>query len=98
MNAHVPTGDISTFLGDARNRATPPFSGCHIVVIGTQECEERLESAGIRQPKEKQKWVTLLKVLVGNSYVLIGTRTLVGLHLAVFVLKRCRQHVSGMQL
>ncbi|KAI9103181.1 Endonuclease/exonuclease/phosphatase [Phlyctochytrium arcticum] len=94
MNARIPVGDISAFLGDARSNKPPPFEDCHLLVLGTQECEERLETAGIWQPREKARWMELLKQVVGPKYVPVATRTLVGLHLVVFVAKRYRQAVQ----
>ncbi|KNC97635.1 uncharacterized protein SPPG_07104 [Spizellomyces punctatus DAOM BR117] len=94
MNARLPTGNISSFLGDRRTNTRPPFKNCQLLIIGTQECEERLETAGIRQPKEKSRWLELLKEVIGPRYVLVGTKTLVGLHLAIFVVRWTAKNVQ----
>ncbi|KAJ3022651.1 AAA ATPase midasin, partial [Thoreauomyces humboldtii] len=67
MNARVPREGPAAFLHPAR--------GCDIAVIATQECEERLETAALRNPREKSKWVEVLKKELPD-FVIMATRTL----------------------
>ncbi|KAI8826726.1 Endonuclease/exonuclease/phosphatase [Fimicolochytrium jonesii] len=94
MNARVPsrTVDLSSFL------AIGPQKDCHLIAIGTQECEERLEIAGIRQPKERLKWIKAMRRYIREEdYALAVTKTLVGLHLAIFVKRAYIDQIQAIQ-
>ncbi|KAJ3018954.1 hypothetical protein HKX48_002505, partial [Thoreauomyces humboldtii] len=88
MNARVPREGPAAFLHPAR--------GCDIAVIATQECEERLETAALRNPRKKSKWVEVLKKEL-RDFVIMATRTLMGLHIALLVDRRCSDLLSDPQ-
>ncbi|KAJ3297487.1 inositol polyphosphate 5-phosphatase [Borealophlyctis nickersoniae] len=89
----LPTADLSSFLSDlAHPERTPPFDGCHFIAIGTQECLTSIQKS-MAFPS-KVEWEKLLLEHLGDKYDLIGTETLVGTHLAVFVWKPYRLSVK----
>ena len=57
----------------------------HIYAVATQECERSIEASFLN--KSKSKWESVLKRALGPTYVRVKTRTLMAIHIAVFVRK-----------
>jgi hypothetical protein len=57
----------------------------HLIVIGTQECQNSIERSLILTSKEE--WESMLKYDIGAMYFLACSEVLNGIHLAVFVKK-----------
>ncbi|KAJ3189395.1 hypothetical protein HDU85_003024 [Gaertneriomyces sp. JEL0708] len=84
MNGMIPITPLDKFL-------TTDAQSSNLLLLATQECEERLETSSLRQPRTKPKWVRLVSETLLNDWEPVVTRTMVGLHIGVW----CRGKLRG---
>ncbi|KAJ3056653.1 inositol polyphosphate 5-phosphatase [Rhizophlyctis rosea] len=93
----LPLHSLDPFLGHSTPHPThPSYQNCHLIVIGTQECLLPLERSVLFP--SKTAWEDLLMRHYGDEYELVGTDTMVGLHLAVLAKKEMVSYVEDVQL
>lgn len=73
--------------------ATGVNSNCHILAIGSQECEKSIEKSLVFPSKEE--WERRLLLEVQEDYILIKTETLGATHLAIFTHRSFEKYIKG---
>ncbi len=77
-----------------RKRLLSP-DGHHIVVVGTEECQNSIATSVIKQ--SKKNWEAMLAKAMGPSYDILRGHTLQATHLIVFVHKALLPIIGGVQ-
>jgi hypothetical protein len=95
MNGRLPDSSLDSLFGDPESELSERrYGDCHLVVIGTQECEKSIEKSMIFPSKHKE-WDSVLDVYF-KDFVRVKTDSLVALHLIIFVRKECKNFVHRM--
>ncbi len=67
----------------------------HIVVVGTEECQNSIATSVIKQ--SKKNWEAMLAKAMGHSYDILRGHTLQATHLIVFVHKALLPIIGGVR-
>ncbi|KAJ3090097.1 inositol polyphosphate 5-phosphatase [Quaeritorhiza haematococci] len=86
MNGQTPIQELEHFLS---GRHLPDGVPCHIVVVGSQECQRSIERSIVFPSKEE--WERGLANVLCGEYSMVRTEVMAAMHVAVFV-KRAYKH------
>jgi hypothetical protein len=94
MNGSLPH-QVNGLFGDPLSPISKrPYGDCHLVVIGTQECEKSIEKSVLFG--SQRKWDTLLDSHFSSNFVRVKSDTLVAMHLVIFVRKEVKNQIHRM--
>jgi hypothetical protein len=94
MNGSLPQNVNALFGDPSCPISRRPYGDCHLVVIGTQECEKSIEKSVLFG--SQRKWDTLLDSYF-SGFVRVKSDTLVAMHLVIFVRKEIKNQIHRIQ-